>query len=459
MLKKYLFPVLLALLFACDDDINDLPPVEERVAVAINNLNTELTTPTDGWILEYQPNETSGFYKILMKFTPDGKVNIQTDALANEGEFSNQTIPYRIDNAQGLELILETYGFFHYLFEQEEATFGGEFEFLFDRKDGDNLVFGSISDFVNPTVLTFKPATATDLASISDSRALGELLQRSLEGVGSQIFESARFQLVLEDQGVSVFFVFDFVTRTLKAVAAGEGRTEEEIINSPNTVLLNHSSGYGFSDGNILLQEPLAFVLGSEQVVISQITLSDAVEGNISYCEGQDSDILVYSGQVLGSGNISARSGLFSGGTNFQEIVGDPYRVNPFGIFNGEGESILEEIQAVFPDVEQFQFYNGFDLGGAPFYALGFFIFDANDNAYFILREFEPLIAEGNKLTFNFTGEIFQTRELTTEEEAGFIALTDKIFENGEMYVLDFAQDGQFVLYNPCNGYEVALFN
>ena len=459
----FFYSLLLLFLLACDEDGSEnLPSVEERLSTAINNLRSDLTAPANGWILEYRPNENSGFYNVLLKFEPDGKVNIQTDSPISDGEFFNQTASYRIDSSQGLELILENYGFFHFLFEQNQTTFGGEFEFLFDRKEGDDLIFGSISDFSDRTILVFKPASASDEASVQNSRELAELLEASLEGSGPQVFSSPRFQLAIPSLNVTIYFVFNFNTRTLKAIAASEGLTEEEVLANNNSILLNQNTGYGLAEGNILLQEPLAFVLGSTQVVVSRIALTDVTEGNISYCEGIDGTNFTYQGSVLGSGDATAITGLFAGRTGFQQVGEGPYSAPdglPFSVLDENIEEIDDEVLAVFPDAFTFQMYYGFDFGDEPFNALGFVTIDENNEVDFFLRRYE-FTAFGNLLTINFLDDYFTTRELTEDEEAGFIALTDNIFEGNQVYTLDIAgRDDLFVLYNPCNQYEIILLN
>ncbi|MEQ8426085.1 MAG: DUF4302 domain-containing protein, partial [Cyclobacteriaceae bacterium] len=159
------YKILVLLVFAlgaCTENNSDLPPVEDRVREAVEGLRGDLLAPADGWRLEYQPTPESGTFLILMKFGADGNVNIQSDVPDNGGEFFDHTIPYRIDNALGLELILETFGVFHHLFELDQATFGGEFEFLYKRKEDQNLIFQSLSDGFNPTILTFTPAGPND---------------------------------------------------------------------------------------------------------------------------------------------------------------------------------------------------------------------------------------------------------------------------------------------------------
>ena len=102
-------------------------------------------SPSNGWKLEYKPTNQSGVFFMLLEFDED-EVRIQSDVAENSGEFFDHTIPWRVDNALGLELIYETYGVFHYLFELDAASFGAEFEWAFIEKAGDNLVFRSISD-------------------------------------------------------------------------------------------------------------------------------------------------------------------------------------------------------------------------------------------------------------------------------------------------------------------------
>ncbi|UZR95517.1 DUF4302 domain-containing protein [Chondrinema litorale] len=464
MLKKYIYPLLfLAFISACDDDEPEtLASVEVRSAEAIQALETELTTPSNGWILQYTPTDGAGFFNVLLNFDAEGKVNIKTDAMFSDGEYFDQTISYRIDNAQGLELILETYGFFHYLFEKDQSTFGGEFEFLYDSKDGENLIFGSLSDASDRTVLVFKPATDDDITAIENSRDLAELLEASIDGTGSSLVESVSFQVILESQNVSVFFVFDFDTRSLKVLSASEGVTEDEILASSNNILVNHTTGYGYSDGSILLEEPVAFTLGGQQVIISSIALTSVSQESVAYCDGEEaSEIYSYKGTVLGSGNVTAKTGLFMGSTNFQPMLDNPFSTDIAYFYNENSESIGDSILADIPDAYAFQLYYGYDIGDTDlFYAMGIVLLDADNNVDFLLREFEPIENEGNKLTFNFTGEYFTTKDMTAEQEAAINKYTDLIFGGTSIYVIDLAfRDDLFILYNPCNKYETLMFN
>ena len=117
MKSNYFHICLLILIMgiaSCSQDEGEkLAPAEVRVDQAISDLKSELIGPSKGWKLEYQPTNESGVYFMIMDFSEDGLVNIKSDAAENDEEFFDHTIPWRIDNALGLELILETYGIFH----------------------------------------------------------------------------------------------------------------------------------------------------------------------------------------------------------------------------------------------------------------------------------------------------------------------------------------------------------
>ena len=168
----YILPIVF-LLLSCKENDGDIDSVEDRIKKAINDLTGELTTPSNGWKVLYQPTSTSGSFLMILDFDEDGEVRIRTDVAANDGEFLDQTINYRVDNSLKLELIFETYGIFHYLFELDQTTFGAEFEFYYEEKADNNLVFTSKTDGGGfPTVLTFEPASANDINLLSNKPSL-----------------------------------------------------------------------------------------------------------------------------------------------------------------------------------------------------------------------------------------------------------------------------------------------
>jgi hypothetical protein len=122
--------LLIALLFftSCNNDVADISSVEERKAAATAELIDALTAPANGWRLNYRPNSFAGTFLVILDFNKDGTVRLQSDLTADDGVYLDQTITYRIDHDLATELIFETYGVFHYLFELNRNNFGGEFE-------------------------------------------------------------------------------------------------------------------------------------------------------------------------------------------------------------------------------------------------------------------------------------------------------------------------------------------
>jgi hypothetical protein len=268
------FFFLFLLVFSCDDEkVGKLPPVEERVNDAVTSLKNELTGPANGWKLEYQPTNASGVFFVLLEFTDDELVRIQSDLADNEGEFFDHTIPWRIDNAMGLELIFETYGIFHYLFEQDGATFGAEFEWSFMSKDGEDLIFKSISDFANDqTNIILKPASSGDenLFARDIARNLDEFSTISPKALESP---KPKQQLYFEDADVSIFWSLDPAKRMVESTLAGTGQDFDD----PDfaATLLNHISGYKLQNGSMILLEPLEFVLNNRAYSVNEISFSE----------------------------------------------------------------------------------------------------------------------------------------------------------------------------------------
>ena len=168
----YIFGIVIVILTSCKDDevaIFDKTP-DERVSEAIATLKQDLTAPANGWKLRYRPESESGSFYVLLDFNEDNTVHIKTDLGNNDGQFFEQTVTYRIDSSLGLELIIETYSFFSFLFEQDNATFLAEYEFNFINKTPDEaLVFNSKTDPDTPTVLLFEQASARRCSVVRNS--------------------------------------------------------------------------------------------------------------------------------------------------------------------------------------------------------------------------------------------------------------------------------------------------
>lgn len=457
MKYKYFIIFLLTLFLAsCTEDTTDLPPVEQRVMEAVEGLRSELIAPANGWRLEYQPSEEAGTFLILMTFTSDGNVNIKSDVPSGNGEFFDQTITYRIDNAQGLELILETYGVFHYLFELDQATFGGEFEFLYKQKEEQNLVFESISDFSNPTILTFVPAGANDENEFS--RTLSQNME-AFKLTNPQIFGTIipTQQLILTDKNISVFWTIDLNKRNLTAEFAGIGTTRDEVLSNAR-VTLNQPRKFTYANGQIVLNEPISFVLSGQSINISQISLSTfSLTGPDLCVSGVDHTEPNYTGQISGLGSATLVNSMLSNrGADFNKTV---YTVNAQFIFDADGKSLLDEgsIGQKFPDAVGFAFFYGVQLNDPtiPIYSVGFIMEDGE----IYLREYEPTSTNVNLVKINLLDQYYYSATPPAGTEQDLMEITDEIFASGEFYAFDLPVNGAkvFRLYNSCNKYEFFL--
>jgi len=453
--------IILLVVQGCNKDREAvLPPVEERVTEAITNLRAELTAPANGWRLEYRPTNESGVFYMILEFDED-EVHIQSDVADNDGEFFEHTIPWRVDNALGLELIYETYGVFHYLFELDAASFGAEFEWTFIEKEGDNLIFRSISDIGSfPSTITLTPAAADDDEHFARDIATNLNAFKSVSPKALEV-PVPKQQIILEDVGISIFWSLDATKRIVTSTLAATGADFDD----PDFqgVILDHESGYILQDGSLVLLEPLEFALGGWGYTIESIRFSEFSNNGPSLCSLSANDGPLYTGQISGLGDISMVASLFDlEGTAFQPIAEFPYSVNAFFIFDESTNSLLEEggiIAEKFPGASAFLFYYGFESTTQPSNAVGFLLTDENGNSEIFLREFEPTTTVGNKVTITLNNNYYHTGTPGPEDQVNLEEITDLLFEGGDVYASDFPVDGLtvFKLFNPCNQYEIFL--
>lgn len=456
MIKKFFYIGILGMaLLSCREDRDNLPSVEERTSMAIEELRSELVAPANGWHLEYTPTPESGSFFILMKFAPNGNLNIKSDVPGGGGEFYDQDITYRIDAALGLELILENYAVFHHLFELDQATFGAEFEFLFKGKEGENLIFESISDFSNPTVLTFTPAAAGEENDFA--RELPENLE-NFKLSNPQIFGPIlpSQQVILVERNVSVFWTIDLDKRNLIAEFAGTGTTRDEVING-SRVNINHATKFTYRDGQLVLDEPFKFVLNNIQNTISSVALTNFSLSGPDLCA---SSVVNESPFYEGSSNlitVNMVNTLLSNRGN--EFTNTLYSVNAQFIFDADGNSILDNgsIGQKLPNASGFIFVYGVELNNPdiPIYSVGFIM----DDGELYVREFQPTSTKVNLVQMTLLDQYYYTATPPAGTEQSLMEITDEIFQGGEFYAFDEPVDGfkLFRLYNPCNKYEFFL--
>lgn len=459
MKTGYLF-IFLAGLFVlgCREEEPDLPSFESRVTEAVEGLRSELTAPADGWRLEYQPTPSSGTFLILLKFSPNGDVNIKSDVPDNNGEFFDQTITYRIDNALSLELIFETFAVFHHLFELEQASFGAEFEFAYKGKEGNNLRFESISDFNFPTQIIFEPAGPTDESEFA--RNVSENMVK-FKKPNPQIFGTINYtqQVIISDKNVSMFWTIDLDQRNLIVEYAGIGVTRDEVI-ANNRVNINHFTKFTYGNGGIILEDPVSFSIGGTSTTVELLPLSNYSETGPDLCVATGNDVEpLFSGQNSTLGSVSVINSLLSNrGADFVPSV---YSVNAFFMFNEAGESLLDNgiIGQLLPDVSAFLFLYGVDLAppneNLPKYSMGFITEDGE----FYLREYAPTNTSVNLVPITLLDQYYYSATPPAGTEQALKDITDEIFSGGEIFAFDEPVDGfkLFRLYNPCNRYEFFL--
>ncbi len=444
-----------------EDDMGRLPSVEERIDEAVTNLRSELTTPANGWKMEYKPTEESGVFYIIMEFDEEGEVTIKSDVADNNGEFFDHTIPYRIDNALGLELILETYGVFHYLFEQDGATFGAEFEFIYRGKEGDNLVFESASDLSDiKTRITMVPAAETDNELFA--RQLSENLNY-FATISPQALQptNPRQRLIMENAGIALYWSLDPAKRIIHTFVAGSGTGFEDAGFNPS--LVDRMTGYQLQGNRLIFLDPLEFIIQNRRYTINAIAFEEFTLSGPSLCETEGDASPEYRGRIQGLGQVTMTASLFDlAGTQFQPIAEFPYSVNSFFIFDETGTSLSEEGQIIaemLPEASGFLFYYGFESDSIPANSVGFIIEDENGEASIITREFQETTTVGNRVEINFTGSFFHSGDPDETLEGKVTEITDLLFEGGKVYAFDFPVEDLtvFRLFNPCSRYEIFL--
>lgn len=452
-------------LYGCDQENNDLLSAAERVNQATDDLIDELTDPNQGWKVSYKPTDASGRFLIFLNFNDDGNVNIKSDVGDEEGAYLDQNITYRIDYGLGTELIFDTYGVFHYLFEKNQSTFGAEFEFYYKGKDGDNLLFESKSDGGNPTVVTFEPALSSDFALLS-SELITELSQGSfqsenLAGVGVLV----QYQVYLQSQDISIFMTVDLDIRRLKVHGVAAGNTQEEIINNAiKADSINHETAFSLLGGSIVFSNSLSFSLGGQSYTISDLKLDNFQTLATSYCEGKTSNFISFDGDLSSIGAFTMSSSLLSSHSDFLKNSGDLYQINPVFLFNENDSSLIDDINELFEEeLLAFIFVNNASFNGytgdGNFTGLGFVSVGDDNQLEWFMREMNVVQNTGNYINLELTDDTFINVSDSLSQRNALFQLTDEVFSGGEFYALEVLSiDGLFELYNPCNEYKVFLF-
>jgi hypothetical protein len=446
---RYIFWILILALSSCKDDDNTVfeKTADERVSEAIADLKDDLTSPPNGWKLKYKPEIASGSFYVFLTFEEDNKVNIRTDLGANDGEFFNQTITYRIDNSLGLELIMENYCFFSFLFEQNSATFGAEFEFNFVNKTPDDaLVFRSKTDFSNPTILVFEEAASGEADAL-----LGTAVSENLNIMAADLDNfTPSIKLTYLNKDLLFFISLDNSVRTINFTSAARKS------NNQNTQSVNFSTPYVIKGDSIVFDSPLSGNYLGNNITIKSIKLNSLSDIEFNVCP-DPIPAHAYAGVTSANDAITLETSLLDiNGVGFTTL--SDFYVAPLGNIFNNGQSAGAAIAQDITGAQAMQLYYNFDLSGTPFYAIGFFIQNANGTVTFALRQFTPVLT-GNNIVFNFAPDIsiFGSQQTDANIQNVNIYL-NALSDGGDTYVFEFAEN-LYEFFNPCTGWSFVFVN
>lgn len=167
----YLLFFTLVILAGCKkssfESVFDKTP-EERMADAISQLNTTLTSAPNGWVATL-PTSAGGGFGFYMNFDADQKVSMFSD-ITDAGATTAATSTYRVTTGLGAMLAFDTYNFISMLQDPKASVLGGvqgsgfssDVEFTYVRSTTDSLIMVG-RQFRQPLVMV--KATAAQKAS------------------------------------------------------------------------------------------------------------------------------------------------------------------------------------------------------------------------------------------------------------------------------------------------------
>lgn len=449
-MRKVLYMIGLSILFtSCkDDDINLFEKTaDERAAEAIATLKQDLTSPANGWKLKYKPEAESGSFYVLLDFDDNNKVTLKTDLGSDEGAYYEQTISYRIDNSLGLELILENYCFFSYLFELDGATFGAEYEFNYINKTPDNaLVFSSKSDPGIPTILLFEEASASDI------NLLGVDLSQNMTTMSDDLDKfTSSLKLTYEDLDLAFYISLDEARRTMRITSAAQKT------NSTNIQTLNFATPYIIKGDSIIFEAPFQETVLGNGIAIKGIQFTTMSEGSISIC-AEPIPIHSYSGITSAGDVVLLETSLIDVSGKTFAALSDFYFCPLQYVFNN-GTSMRNTIlQDISGALEMHMYYNATLNDGTSLYGIGFVIRNLDGTITFALREFTPVLNDNN-IVFNFEPDITLLGNPETDANIDNVNIyLNALTEGDNTYVFEVGED-LYEFYNPCTGWSFVFIN
>jgi len=213
MKRLLLLPIIALVLFSCQknepDDLFGGKNPSQRFQQNQAELRQELTSPEQGWKFVYYTNDKKfGGFIILMKFTPEGLVTMNSDIGATT---SSTTSKYEIKWGQGALLSFTTKNHIHELSDSTKGETGvgyeGNFEFIYFGKEGNKLKFKTQRSDTEQFVY-FEPATAQDWNTIQTLSSNVKTLEDNIDNYYFTVSTTA------SSTGYEVNFANRFITVT-----------------------------------------------------------------------------------------------------------------------------------------------------------------------------------------------------------------------------------------------------
>ena len=213
MKRLLLLPIIALALFACQknepDDLFGGKNPSQRFQQNQAELRQGLTSPEQGWKFVYYTNDKKfGGFIILMKFTPEGLVTMNSDIGATT---SSTTSKYEIKWGQGALLSFTTKNHIHELSDSAKGETGvgyeGNFEFIYFGKEGNKLKFKTQRSDTEQFVY-FEPATAQDWNTIQTLSSNVKTLEDNIDNYYFTVSTTA------SSTGYEVNFANRFITVT-----------------------------------------------------------------------------------------------------------------------------------------------------------------------------------------------------------------------------------------------------
>lgn len=257
--KALVFAGALFTLGACsesdDTRLFDEDPIH-RLSEAESKLKNELVSSEYGWVVDYFPNnEIFGGYSLLFNFNEDGTVKTRSDVKVNDYGVKDEEYNFVLLGSVALN-----FSYFSTVHEFPKMSTGGnqgqniyhtDYEFLFERFDGEDVVF---KGFITRDEIRFKRATSADVQ-----------FDLTLKHAHLNVVSSKRTLVVFENNEVTSF---NFRYGALKRYAT--------VLSADRTMSVNGNGGVGVGATNtgIIISPAIEFEDGSS---LSELTL----EGNI----------------------------------------------------------------------------------------------------------------------------------------------------------------------------------